>query len=53
MMTVRMKVMMTVRMKVSECDAAVCPGREVPDLWDVGSITPLFNQTVIEGPHRG
>ncbi|MEQ2313696.1 hypothetical protein AMECASPLE_004699, partial [Ameca splendens] len=30
---------------------AFCPGREVSGLWDVGSITPLFNQTIVEGPH--
>ncbi|XP_035769697.1 uncharacterized protein LOC102799368 [Neolamprologus brichardi] len=29
----------------------VMAGREVPELWDVGSITPLFNQTIVEGPH--
>ncbi|XP_060940476.1 HERV-H LTR-associating protein 1 [Limanda limanda] len=26
-----------------------CPGPEAPELWDVGSISPLFNQTIIEG----
>ena len=25
----------------------------MPELWEVGSITPLFNQTIVEGPHRG
>ncbi|XP_075993673.1 HERV-H LTR-associating protein 1 [Genypterus blacodes] len=25
---------------------------ELPELWDVDSITPLFNQTIIEGPGR-
>ncbi|KAG7218607.1 hypothetical protein INR49_011534 [Caranx melampygus] len=28
-------------------------GSEVPELWEVDSITPLFNQTIVEGPHRG
>ncbi|XP_029381573.1 uncharacterized protein hhla1 [Echeneis naucrates] len=27
-------------------------GRELPEFWEVGSITPLFNQTIMEGPHR-
>lgn len=31
----------------------LCPGREVSELWQVDSITPLFNQTIVEGPHRG
>ncbi|XP_062260378.1 HERV-H LTR-associating protein 1 [Platichthys flesus] len=26
-----------------------CPGPEDPELWDVGSISPLFNQTIVEG----
>ncbi|XP_071380858.1 HERV-H LTR-associating protein 1 [Centroberyx affinis] len=26
--------------------------RDLPQLWEVDSITPLFNQTIIEGPHR-
>ncbi|XP_044074517.1 uncharacterized protein LOC122886410 isoform X2 [Siniperca chuatsi] len=30
----------------------VMAGREVPELWEVDSITPLFNQTIVEGPHR-
>ncbi|XP_030607820.1 uncharacterized protein hhla1 [Archocentrus centrarchus] len=34
------------------CVMAGKMGREVPELWDVSSITPLFNQTIIEGPHR-
>ncbi|XP_039905279.1 uncharacterized protein LOC120744781 isoform X2 [Simochromis diagramma] len=33
------------------CVMAGKMGREVPELWDVGSITPLFNQTIVEGPH--
>ncbi|KAI3374532.1 hypothetical protein L3Q82_021102, partial [Scortum barcoo] len=32
--------------------ASICDGREVPELWEVDSITPLFNQTIVEGPHR-
>ncbi|XP_031733050.1 uncharacterized protein hhla1 [Anarrhichthys ocellatus] len=35
------------------CVMAGKTGREVPELWEVGSITPLFNQTIVEGPHRG
>ncbi|KAG7215328.1 hypothetical protein INR49_022601 [Caranx melampygus] len=31
----------------------VMAGSEVPELWEVDSITPLFNQTIVEGPHRG
>lgn len=31
----------------------LCPGSEVPELWEVDSITPLFNQTIVEGPHAG
>ncbi|XP_078143705.1 HERV-H LTR-associating protein 1 [Centroberyx gerrardi] len=27
--------------------------KDLPQLWEVDSITPLFNQTIIEGPHRG
>ncbi|XP_062413814.1 HERV-H LTR-associating protein 1 [Pungitius pungitius] len=34
------------------CVMAGKTGREVPGLWEVGSITPLFNQTIVEGPHR-
>ncbi|XP_035861376.1 uncharacterized protein LOC116044792 [Sander lucioperca] len=34
------------------CVMAGKMGRAVPDLWDVGSVTPLFNQTIVEGPHR-
>ncbi|XP_054483566.1 HERV-H LTR-associating protein 1 [Anoplopoma fimbria] len=34
------------------CVMAGKMGREVPELWEVGSITPLFNQTIVEGPHR-
>ncbi|KAK5860450.1 hypothetical protein PBY51_021926 [Eleginops maclovinus] len=34
------------------CVMAGKMGREVPDLWEVGSVTPLFNQTIVEGPHR-
>lgn len=30
-----------------------CPGSEVSELWQVDAITPLFNQTIVEGPHRG
>lgn len=36
-----------------KCLSVFCPGREVPELWEVESITPLFNQTIVEGPHRG
>ncbi|XP_049454530.1 HERV-H LTR-associating protein 1 [Epinephelus fuscoguttatus] len=35
------------------CVMAGKMGREMPELWEVGSITPLFNQTIMEGPHRG
>ncbi|XP_037643326.1 uncharacterized protein LOC119498445 isoform X2 [Sebastes umbrosus] len=35
------------------CVMAGKMGRDVPELWEVGSITPLFNQTIVEGPHRG
>lgn len=35
------------------CVMAGKTGREVPGLWEVDSITPLFNQTIVEGPHRG
>ncbi|KAF3857762.1 hypothetical protein F7725_010963 [Dissostichus mawsoni] len=31
------------------CVMAGKMGREVPDLWEVGSVTPLFNQTIVEG----
>ncbi|XP_029971907.1 uncharacterized protein hhla1 [Salarias fasciatus] len=34
------------------CVMAGKMGEQVPALWDVGSITPLFNQTIVEGPHR-
>ncbi|XP_070775802.1 HERV-H LTR-associating protein 1 [Enoplosus armatus] len=34
------------------CVMAGKTGREVPELWEVDSITPLFNQTIVEGPHR-
>ncbi|XP_037643330.1 uncharacterized protein LOC119498445 isoform X6 [Sebastes umbrosus] len=34
------------------CVMAGKMGRDVPELWEVGSITPLFNQTIVEGPHR-
>ncbi|XP_051809607.1 HERV-H LTR-associating protein 1 homolog [Acanthochromis polyacanthus] len=34
------------------CVMAGKMGREVPELWQVDSITPLFNQTIVEGPHR-
>ncbi|XP_034743266.1 uncharacterized protein LOC117953958 [Etheostoma cragini] len=34
------------------CVMAGKTGRAVPELWEVGSITPLFNQTIVEGPHR-
>ncbi|XP_069576572.1 HERV-H LTR-associating protein 1 [Brachyistius frenatus] len=34
------------------CVMAGKMGREVPDLWEVDSITPLFNQTIVEGPHQ-
>ncbi|XP_041848391.1 uncharacterized protein LOC121644490 isoform X2 [Melanotaenia boesemani] len=33
------------------CVMAGKTGRVMPDLWEVGSITPLFNQTIAEGPH--
>ncbi|XP_038575276.1 uncharacterized protein LOC119902943 [Micropterus salmoides] len=35
------------------CVMAGKTGKEVPELWEVNSITPLFNQTIVEGPHRG
>uniref|UniRef100_UPI0037E7291A HERV-H LTR-associating protein 1 n=1 Tax=Semicossyphus pulcher TaxID=241346 RepID=UPI0037E7291A len=35
------------------CVMAGKTGKEVPELWEVDSITPLFNQTIVEGPHRG
>ncbi|XP_074545196.1 HERV-H LTR-associating protein 1 [Halichoeres trimaculatus] len=35
------------------CVMAGKTGRETPALWEVDSITPLFNQTIVEGPHRG
>ncbi|XP_078119470.1 HERV-H LTR-associating protein 1 [Sander vitreus] len=34
------------------CVMAGKMGRALPDLWEVGSVTPLFNQTIVEGPHR-
>ncbi|XP_072220258.1 HERV-H LTR-associating protein 1 [Leuresthes tenuis] len=34
------------------CVMAGQRGREAPELWEVGSITPLFNQTIVEGPHK-
>ncbi|XP_041805909.1 uncharacterized protein LOC121615588 [Chelmon rostratus] len=34
------------------CVMAGKMGRELPELWEVDSITPLFNQTIMEGPHR-
>nr|XP_040028284.1 uncharacterized protein LOC120816610 [Gasterosteus aculeatus aculeatus] len=34
------------------CVMAGKTGREEPRLWEEGSITPLFNQTIVEGPHR-
>nr|XP_020473360.1 HERV-H LTR-associating protein 1 isoform X2 [Monopterus albus] len=34
------------------CVMAGTVGRELPALWEVDSITPLFNQTIIKGPHR-
>ncbi|XP_050925706.1 HERV-H LTR-associating protein 1 [Lates calcarifer] len=34
------------------CVMAGKMGKEVPELWEVDSITPLFNQTIVEGPHR-
>ncbi|XP_070830507.1 HERV-H LTR-associating protein 1 [Chaetodon trifascialis] len=34
------------------CVMAGKMGRELSELWEVDSITPLFNQTIIEGPHR-
>nr|XP_019962007.1 PREDICTED: HERV-H LTR-associating protein 1 [Paralichthys olivaceus] len=34
------------------CVMAGKTGPEVPELWDVGSISPLFNQTIVEGPHK-
>ncbi|XP_051269251.1 HERV-H LTR-associating protein 1 [Dicentrarchus labrax] len=33
------------------CVMAGKMGREVSELWEVDSITPLFNQTIVEGPH--
>ncbi|XP_042283422.1 uncharacterized protein LOC121907929 isoform X2 [Thunnus maccoyii] len=35
------------------CVMAGKMGRELPELWEVDSITPLFNQTIVEGPHTG
>ncbi|XP_073348036.1 uncharacterized protein [Pagrus major] len=34
------------------CVMAGKMGREVSELWQVDAITPLFNQTIVEGPHR-
>ncbi|KAM4552071.1 HERV-H LTR-associating protein 1 [Odontesthes bonariensis] len=34
------------------CVMAGQRGREAPELWEVGSIIPLFNQTIVEGPHK-
>ncbi|XP_039670846.1 uncharacterized protein LOC120567839 [Perca fluviatilis] len=34
------------------CVMAGKMGRAVPELWEVGSVRPLFNQTIVEGPHR-
>uniref|UniRef100_A0A3B3DWB1 HHLA1 neighbor of OC90 n=1 Tax=Oryzias melastigma TaxID=30732 RepID=A0A3B3DWB1_ORYME len=33
------------------CVMAGKTGRDIPDLWRDGSITPLFNQTIVESPH--
>ncbi|KAF3698626.1 HERV-H LTR-associating protein 1 Precursor [Channa argus] len=35
------------------CVMAGKMGREMPELWEVGAIAPLFNLTIVEGPHRG
>ncbi|KAM9844975.1 HERV-H LTR-associating protein 1 [Aulostomus maculatus] len=36
----------------SDCiSICVMAGRAPPELWELGAITPLFNQTIIEGPH--
>ncbi|XP_078790554.1 uncharacterized protein hhla1 isoform X1 [Oryzias latipes] len=32
------------------CVMAGKTGRDIPDLWRDGSITPLFNQTIVESP---
>ncbi|KAM3604111.1 uncharacterized protein V6R79_006553 [Siganus canaliculatus] len=34
------------------CVMAGRKGGEMTELWEVDSITPLFNQTIVEGPHR-
>ncbi|XP_055359741.1 HERV-H LTR-associating protein 1 isoform X4 [Betta splendens] len=34
------------------CVMAGKTGREVLELWDFNAAPPLFNQTIIEGPHR-
>ncbi|XP_030257830.1 uncharacterized protein hhla1 isoform X2 [Sparus aurata] len=34
------------------CVMAGKMGSEVSELWQVDAITPLFNQTIVEGPHR-
>ncbi|XP_023191015.1 HERV-H LTR-associating protein 1 [Xiphophorus maculatus] len=34
------------------CVMAGKTGREVSGFWDDGSVTPLFNQTIVEGPNR-
>ncbi|XP_027144186.1 uncharacterized protein hhla1 isoform X2 [Larimichthys crocea] len=34
------------------CVMAGKMGREVSELWEFDSITPLYNQTIVEGPHR-
>ncbi|XP_038143403.1 uncharacterized protein LOC119785079 [Cyprinodon tularosa] len=34
------------------CVMAGKMGRDLSGLWDVGSITPLFNQTIVEGPNK-
>ncbi|XP_014891644.1 uncharacterized protein hhla1 isoform X1 [Poecilia latipinna] len=34
------------------CVMAGKTGRELSGVWDDGSVTPLFNQTIVEGPNR-
>uniref|UniRef100_A0A087X6Y7 HERV-H LTR-associating 1 n=1 Tax=Poecilia formosa TaxID=48698 RepID=A0A087X6Y7_POEFO len=34
------------------CVMAGKTGRELSGFWDDGSVTPLFNQTIVEGPNR-
>ncbi|XP_068196962.1 uncharacterized protein [Antennarius striatus] len=39
------------RLHLHLCDGGA--DGDVSRLWDVDSVTPLFNRTIVEGPHRG